>query len=69
MTTTHWHGTRQVPGPVGDCCPDPRLPDCAFPGCPQTARPDQLMCIHHDHVQLSSTGSWTNDRHTEGGHG
>ncbi len=21
--TTHWHGQTLVPGPVGDCCPDP----------------------------------------------
>jgi hypothetical protein len=40
---------------------------CDFPLCPEPARDDGTMCELHAHVVVS--GSWVNDRHTDGGHG
>lgn len=43
--------------------------DCDFPGCGRHAELGLRMCEDHVMVRLSSTGSWVDDRHADGGHG
>lgn len=42
---------------------------CQFPGCPHQKAAGCDVCTLHAHVRVSSTGSWVNDRHDNGGHG
>lgn len=46
---------------------------CVFPACTSPAdlrRTDGTVSCHlHEHVAISTTGSWVPDHHTEGGHG
>lgn len=42
---------------------------CDFPGCDRPAELGPRMCDYHVVVRLSSTGSWVDDSHPDGGHG
>lgn len=41
---------------------------CQLPKCEKPAV-DHGMCRDHQKVHVSSTGSWVDDNHLEGGHG
>lgn len=45
------------------------MADCAFPRCESPAETDRETCTTHHDVHVSSTGSWVDDNHREGGHG
>lgn len=53
---------------LGVHAPAPAVP-CVFPRCESAPVAGSLRCHDHRNVRVSSTGSWVNDKHTEGGHG
>jgi hypothetical protein len=42
---------------------------CQFPGCTHEKAIGHDRCNLHVRVRVSSTGSWVDDRHDNGGHG
>lgn len=42
---------------------------CVFPKCQTAPLADSLRCHDHRNVRVSSSGSWVDDVHKEGGHG